>query len=359
MLSKTELSKLLCKTLDKYGYSEKRVQERIWMIERSSLAETLSIQEISSDKNLNKFMVGSRREGLSLVGESDEDWMQVNTAVLCTNKLRNIKGERDSHVIFRICRKNVPAGYTYLRYHKQDRNQHPYFEQLLNVVEENERGAFLSSAKYMEIDEDVVHTSTGWIGRNTYCREKKGPSNPKVVRMCFGYEELYDAFNVCRDTDFVRGFKCFCPSILNNWFHRRRFSSWPTQETKIKISKLPYYVVPVGLAGSPNEHLQWRFSFTPAEICLVSSFNETQRKMLILLRYIARYILQSTTPDITSYVMKNVAFWVVENTPSNKFLPDELFDRVMDAIGFLLECVKKKEVTELLHTREKSLSWEA
>ena len=344
MLSGPELSKALSDQLDELGYSEKRVQERIGMSDKKSVADTLSTRDISSNKTLDKFLVGSKTEGISLEGESDSDWMQVNTAVICTDKLKNIKYERDGHIIFRIDRKHTPAGYMYLRYLSTDENNHPYFDHLKPALEENEKGIFLSSKKYMDINEDVYHMSPGWLGRNTIFLEKKGPSCPKVVQNFAAIEWILDHFDICRDVDLVRGFQCFCPSVLNNWLHRRRFSSWPTQETKDEIARLPYHVVPVGLAGSPNKHLQWRFSFTLAEICLVRSFNETQRKMLIILRYIARHILKDIAPEITSYIMKNVAFWMAEKTPADNFCLDELFDRVMDGIEFLLECVKKRKL---------------
>ena len=72
--------------------------------------------------------------------------MQVNTSVVCTDKLRNIKDDRNEQVIFRLDRKNTPAGYAHLRYNAQDKNTHPYFAKLQHALEETQGGTFLSSA---------------------------------------------------------------------------------------------------------------------------------------------------------------------------------------------------------------------
>ena len=73
MLSGPDISKMLADTLEAYGYSEKRIQERVWMNEKNSLAKTLSTRDIVDDQTIEKFLVGSQREGISLFGESDED----------------------------------------------------------------------------------------------------------------------------------------------------------------------------------------------------------------------------------------------------------------------------------------------
>ena len=344
MRSKKELSELLFKILDKHGYSEERIQERIRTRDKCSLAKTMSTQDICINQKLDKFLVGSQMEGISLNGESDFDWMQVNNSVLCTDKPKNITIESDGQIIFHIERKNAPDGYVYLRSINQDSNRHPYFEKLKHALEECENGIFLSSAKYMNMNEDVFYGREGHIARNAIYKEKIGPAIKMIVNESALEGWLLHSIDICHDMDLVRGFQCFCPSVLDNWLHRRRFSSWPSQETEDKIAKLPYHVVPVGLAGSPDEHLQWRLSFTLAEICLVRSFNETQRKMLIILRYIARHILKDIAPEITSYIMKNIAFWMAEETPADQFKPEDLFERVVDAIEYLLVCVNRKKL---------------
>ena len=99
-----------------------------------------------------------------------------------------------------------------------------------------------------------------------------------------------------------------------------RMHNWPGDEKILELSKLPTYLVPVGVRGSKHYEYQWRVSFVLHENFLVKSLNDTQMKVFILLRKIAKNYLKPVCDDFTSYMMKNVAFWYFEQHYLEEFV---------------------------------------
>jgi hypothetical protein len=106
---------------------------------------------------------------------------------------------------------------------------------------------------------------------------------------------------------------------------------------QVKESKL--FVVPVGLAESNAEELQWRISCTLAERLLVRSFSDAQIKAYTAMKMILKHVLKPACEHITSYQVKNVMFWVYENIKNILNIAD-FKEILIDAIDFLKQCLE-------------------
>ncbi|XP_053395033.1 uncharacterized protein LOC128555744 [Mercenaria mercenaria] len=320
------LSLFLHAQLDHVGFSKERFQQRIEMYDKRSTALSAATRKILDADHIEKVIVGSRREGLAL-GNSDTDIMQINHGIVCKEYTDNAIAEK--RVVFNLEYQNTPPGYAFLRI-KPDHEYNPvYYTSIEYGLVYSRR--YLSSDKFVRKNEDIYFQKMGYVASNTQYTERKGPSIPK---------EVFGSFEI----DFVRAFPAHCSKHLDEWLNRDREFEWPSKEVQCTVAVLPAYVVPVGQINSEDRDLQWRISFTPAEIHLVHSLNETQIKLLVLLRLIAKHILAPICPAITSYLMKNVAFWLSEQHPALECREECLFDRLLDALLFLQRGIKRKHL---------------
>jgi hypothetical protein len=107
----------------------------------------------------------------------------------------------------------------------------------------------------------------------------------------------------------------------------------------MEIKESPLFVVPVGLAGSKEEELQWRVSCTLAERLLVRSFNDAQIKAYTAMKMILKHVLKPVCEYITSYQVKNVMFWVSEKN-NNILRITNFIEIVLEAIDFLKQSLE-------------------
>ena len=113
------------------------------------------------------------------------------------------------------------------------------------------------------------------------------------------------------------------PKIADEWINRQRKYSWPNPKLVNFIESKGCQYVPVGEYNSPYNYVEWRVSFVLSECALVRSFNHVQFKVYSLLKLLKlnlqREYKHSTTLEslITSYHMKTVIFFVIENSPTS------------------------------------------
>ena len=165
---------------------------------------------------------------------------------------------------------------------------------------------------------------------------RQGPSLPANVTNSKG-ELKYPI-------DFVCAVLCHCPSLLHKWRYRRRPQNWPTPDVLDKVASLPVFAVPVPERESVYTFVQWRFCFNFGELILTHSLNHTQMKVYILLKIIAKYLLKPICDHMTSFIMKNVSFWLAEMKPVEEFTPDLLIHRLMDVLTILRESIQAKQL---------------
>ncbi|XP_060559911.1 uncharacterized protein LOC132719962 [Ruditapes philippinarum] len=240
---------------------------------------------------------------------------------------------KDKRVMFKMEYQNTPPGYVLLRIHSNDQCDPVFYESIEYALVFSRR--YLSSDKFVKKNEDLFFQQTGYVAANTKYTEHNGPSLPKKV------------FNT-NEVDFVRAFPANFNGLTETWFNRSRLFNWPSKETQTEITSLPIYVVPVGKLESENRDLQWRISFTPAEIHLVHSLNDTQTKLLVCLRLLCKHIFSPICSTMSSYLMKNVVFWLSEQNPLQHFDEHRLFDRLIDALLYIQNGIRRKHISNYM-----------
>jgi len=172
-----------------------------------------------------------------------------------------------------------------------------------------------------------------------------GPaSTVNVLRYGFsiyGLESVLDELNVSKlENDDVIALPFFSASILDKWQRRERHYEWPSRSLQREISTMIGYVVPVGHKFSQYKDIEWRISYTTAEKKLVDSMNDVQVKVYVVLKFVQRDRLKPICKNFTSYMVKNLVFWVLEMKPVGDFTPETLIDMIMSAFYHLKQCLE-------------------
>ena len=336
-----DLSKKYCREFDKVGFDKKESLERISFMKKLSEAKNRANRQIlgQGDCQIEKILVGSQSDGTGVIHNNDLDILQIDHAVVCQNEVDYTEIGNDK-VVFQTDQRNAPPGYVYLRLLKGEGETYKELEHAL--VERND-GKYLSSNSYLSRQEDVSQNSNGCIGQITEHLSRAGPSLPKYIKQSSEAAWILSCLNLhAMDTDVVWAFPYLALPIMEEWANRERKSGWPSKETIANVARLPAHVVPVGQRGTDDEDLQWRICFTLGEILLVQNFNDVQRKLFVMMKLIARHFLKPICNDISSYVIKNVIFWISEEIPQEQFKEENFLEILQEALTYLLQAIKRK-----------------
>lgn len=314
-------SMLVSRILDDLGYNQQMVKlrQRFWK-KRESLNEIFY-----------SFFAGSKGEGLTRPLENDMDCLIADLFILSTSRNPVLYNKAENLTVLRLDRTNTSPGYTRLILVKTGLD---ICSALVESLTEPIGGRiYMSSDVWREkmgniYKKKIQRYEPGDITYHPY----KGPSQPSSI----------NKLGACRDCVF--GIVCDCPDILQPWLNRYRRYAWPSAEIIAEICNMEAHVVPVGFKGSPTAFLEWRICFTRAEMRLIQGFNDCQIKLIILLKAIAKDSLKPVCKEMTSYVMKNVAFWVAELNPPELFTEHNLFSTLQAALMFLNGCLKARHL---------------
>ena len=97
-------------------------------------------------------------------------------------------------------------------------------------------------------------------------------------------------------------------------FTRNRRYNWPPKAMLDDIRRYGLHLVPVGATGSSTEKLQWRLSFSRAEVLIASDLTDLQRCAVIAFK-ICKTALEEKGKVIKSYFIKTALLWLCEQTP--------------------------------------------
>lgn len=142
------------------------------------------------------------------------------------------------------------------------------------------------------------------------------------------------------DTDTVQTFPCYCPGILDQWIKRPRKHNWPPVQTRHRIANMLTDVVATGISGCSEEELEWRLCFNEIEQLIIECWNDTQTKLFIAMKMIRKDILKSLEKNISTYMLKNLVFWLSESYPQNDFTHKRLYGWILKTIKLLKRAVK-------------------
>ncbi|XP_053375493.1 uncharacterized protein LOC128547289 [Mercenaria mercenaria] len=330
------LSLLLNAELDSVGFNKGAVKRRVEMYNKRSEAKAAATRKLLECDYIEKNIVGSRRDGIAME-TSDTDVMQIHHGVTCSSNALDFDKEDEKCCLLLDC-DAAPPGYAFLTLNKHCDSNGKYFKDIENAVVHRRDRKYLSSEKYMSLMEKQQTASRrGWFGGNVVIGTRKGPAIPKTL----------DALGI--ETDLVGAFSSSYEEGLKRWKDKERPYNWPSKTDVRSAAQLPVYVVAVGKHGTTDEDLQWRISFNAAEMLLVQSLNDSQTKVFVMMRLLAKHVITPVCPDITSYVVKNVVLHLAEQFPLKEFRRDTLIDRFFDCLKYLRNCIEKQRLPSYMN----------
>ena len=146
-----------------------------------------------------------------------------------------------------------------------------------------------------------------------------------------------DAKNGISSSDTVYALSCTdWPECAREWLSRQRIHGWPSKELIKQCKSLGFIVVSACHPASDEKQLQWRISFSHQERLLVTQFNSVQLECYILLKIIKKELIKEYIKEdtLTSYHLKTCMLYILENTPSELWVPENL-------VGCLLMCLRQ------------------
>src|SRR6218665_3087341 len=120
--------------------------------------------------------------------------------------------------------------------------------------------------------------------------------------------------------DLVFAIYCPCwPTEATEWKARERQNAWPPVEVIDKIVASGCHFVAKPHHSNPNDHTQWRYSFSQAEVILIHSWTDVQKYIYHILRLIKDEVVEacggSDGTIICTYFFKTLMFWECERKP--------------------------------------------
>ncbi|XP_060573195.1 uncharacterized protein LOC132731098 [Ruditapes philippinarum] len=333
-----ELSVATHTAMDFLGYSEEMIKWRAEIVKHLTSTVNNKLQNLIPYIGFNCMVAGSVGDGIAKLHESDIDVIQVFRNFLC---LDNAQVESELCIIQTITA-DSPPGHTRLNPLELDSNTAAMG--LLCFVTEYDlsRGqVFLVSTCVRNFFESGCKALIPYFqlhGTNRELREQQGPSIPSTLHLKI---PLMPHIIMACDADFVMGLPYIPSALFDPWIKRDRY--WPPQSVCQDIMDTEAYVVPVGASYSENQIYEWRISFTTAESILVSNLNPVLLKVYIIFKMVNKYLIKPNCNILSSYMIKNVMFWVSEHSePSSCNSPERLINLLQLALAFLRNCLHSK-----------------
>ncbi|KAH3868938.1 hypothetical protein DPMN_032093 [Dreissena polymorpha] len=213
--------------------------------------------------------VGSKAEGLSRCLESDRDVLGVITRVECIEVGFDLNLIPKDKTVFRMDTHICYPGHWILVLERGV----PLFNAILLVaLRETQNGKVILSSDAV-LNNRIMCSQ---LGLTPIFNERAGPSLPFNVGQC--------------KADTVVALRYHCPSILQRWAARSRH--WPPSNVVEKVVSMGAFLTPVGFTGSRNKNIEWRICFNTGETELMINLNDTQLKVYVLLKMIAKDLLK-------------------------------------------------------------------
>jgi len=319
--TKRQFSNLLFEALEQQGYSSIRIKKR-----------SKALATLWERGPIEKIVAGSAGEGVSKFLSSDLDLIFVVKGTVCVDEGPNEEGLLVARNEFT----QTPPGYVRLQI---DDSIAAMLNETLSSVLSGKR--YLDSAAYKQLIHNVgeMHypgsAEINGPAVTTYETGNRLRQEHKEHLRAFIFTSNENTFPLGLGNDIVAGLPFYSSKVLDKWLNRERFHEWPSKALQDKIAAMMGYVVPVGSKSSPVRNIEWRISYTTAEKKLVRSMNNVQVKLYVVLKLVRKERLKPACPNFTSYMVKNLVFWVLELTPISRFTPHNLVDIIVSALRIL------------------------
>jgi hypothetical protein len=284
------LSLAICSALDNLGFSKEQI------VYRAEYMDKLSQIYTNEAPLCSILIVGSRGEGVGL-SDSDTDIMKICKHVICVDE-----SFADSDLIV------LRADYT---------NTEP---------------------GYIKVEGENMYISNK--GYKDRLLERVIPPNLSDLNFNFNITgPAIHLFSCDVDTDHVYCTYFYGGNYLSRWTNRTRNYTWPPRNVRHEVSQMEGYIVPIGSKQGDMQEYEWRICYTTAEKKLVSSLSDIQVKAYVLMKIMAKTLLKPKCKFLTSYVIKNVIFWVMEMTHVGQLSPSHIVYLIQKAIFFIKTCI--------------------
>jgi hypothetical protein len=259
-------------------------------------------------------MLGSSHDGLylerplpliedgSYVNDTDVDVVFQFTGVIIAEN----QSQGDGHGSFLLLENTFP-GYVKLR--------------VVNRTEEGDSKEYLLPMALKEKLETAINSlKFAMFMGNT----RDGPALHGVIEDELGIHSL--DYVVCMSMS-------SWPSAASEFLSRPRPSGWPSSELIQKATNVGCGFVPVGHPFSSESHLEWRISFAITERILLLSLTSSQIRVYVFFKAVCKLnLFDEEVPCLTSYMLKNVFFWVLESLPLKIWTPENLFQCIHELV---------------------------
>ncbi|XP_052245341.1 uncharacterized protein LOC127854298 isoform X2 [Dreissena polymorpha] len=304
-------SRHLFKLLDYVGYSHDIIAER-----RRVFHGIDSMINNAREDKIVRVTAGSKAEGLASCYESDYDFLNIYQNIVCQFEIFTNIFSNDTTEFCMLGEACHPGYYTLKLLTRGVKL--PIIIEASLVTNQNYE-IFISSDLFTkEFEQTVFFDSVGGWNKG----KRTGPAVPST-RGIYRRDNVY-------------AFRCVVQKeVLADWAKRERPFGWPCADVINDVINLDAQLVPVGCKGSSNRDMEWRICFIYAELKLIEHLNECQYKLYILLKSINKEVFHPICSDISSFIMKNVAFWTVESHHQEIFREQNLMHVLQIALKFL------------------------
>ncbi|CAM4798735.1 unnamed protein product [Rotaria magnacalcarata] len=163
--------------------------------------------------------------------------------------------------------------------------------------------------------------------------ERHGPAQ-QINTQCItsGLKAIYSK-------DFVVALHCVSWPI-QEWIERSRSNNCPSETTIREIVKNGCHLVPVAHATSRKPDIEWRYSFSFAELVLTNEMPYYTRKTYLMFKLLCKKYLENYFP-LKTYHLKTILFWCCEEY-STLFIDDKQkltvkIDNIAEKLDKLIE----------------------
>ena len=152
----------------------------------------------------------------------------------------------------------------------------------------------------------------------------------------------------CLAYDKVRGMWCpKWPQSAKDWSTRVRNYGWPTTDRIYDVVQNGCHVVYVQHRACRDDKLQWRFSFSIAELILLQSWTPAQQIVYHLLRYFSkRQLIQKNCIKqdevLCPYHLKTLVLWTCEEMPPEWWNSSSVIEICCDLLKRLSGRLKRR-----------------
>lgn len=304
------------------------------MVSRQKLNNYMA-QEIGS---VPVYFAGSRAECLQGL-ESDSDIIYESPSIHTVSSieqashLRDITSAYDAIVLLDTT--ETHEGYTKVKLFDVNTSRIHYDVDVTSLCQD--QSPYLSNVlvtKYWkpEVEKGIIFPAHGMKKDSV---QQHGPC------IAFKYGGIKQMF----DIDAVFSLKCDWPIPAMDWIMRHHDSKWPKQDVVSRIVTKGCNLVPIGHVNSPQRELEWRISFNKAEQELVLTFNGTQYACVDFMKIFFHARIKPQFTDLfPSYFVKTEMLWMIEESPSDIWIPENLCQCMEELLRRIILCVEKKEI---------------